>query len=76
MDGLGSKRGCFSSYDLFCLNGIHETRELRKYSALEYSITNLLRKDRVFRNSEICYYHYSPAITDETLHFQGLRDQT
>ena len=36
----------FLSYDPFCLNGIHETQELRKCSALEYSITNLLRKDK------------------------------
>ena len=43
---LGSKRGCFSSYDPFSLNGIHERQELRKCPALEYSITNLLRKDK------------------------------
>ena len=36
----------------------------------------IAERQRVFRNLEICYYHYSPAITDETLHFQGLRDQT
>ena len=33
-------------HDPFCLNGIHETQELRKCPALEYSITNLLRKDK------------------------------
>ena len=27
----------------------------------------IAERQRVFRNLEICYYHYSPAITDETL---------
>ena len=41
-----AKEVVFLSYDSFCLNGIHETQELRKCSASEYSITNLLRKDK------------------------------
>lgn len=43
-----AKEVLFASHDPFCLNGIHEPQELRKCSALEHSITNLLRKDEEY----------------------------
>ena len=65
---LGSKRGCFSSWPLLFEWNSWKTGIAKMFSLRIFYNKFIAERQRLFRNLEICYYRYSPAITDETLH--------